>query len=78
MLYNDFILFRGEQMNIISIIAIITVVVIMIIIIVNVIRNGDIGYRIGKGMFESSEHNLEDKSDISDKEYYDGDGGMLK
>ena len=65
-------------MDIISIIAIITVVVIMIIIIVNVIRNDDIGYRIGKGMFESSEQNLEDKPYISDKEYYDGGGGMLK
>jgi hypothetical protein len=34
-------------------------------------------YRFGEGMFKSSEYNLEEKDDISDKEYYDKEG-LLK
>ena len=38
----------------------------------------NLNYRTGKGLFENSKYNLEDKKDISDKEYYDGDGGLFK
>lgn len=65
-------------MEILNTIAIIALVVIVILIIAAVIRNSDINYRLGKGMFESSDYNLDEKDEVSDKEYYDGGGGLLK
>lgn len=41
-----------------------------------VVRNMKTNYRIGSGMFKSSEFNLDEEDDISDKEYYDKDGLM--
>ena len=34
-------------------------------------------YRTGSGLFKSSEYNLDEKEELSDKEYYDKDG-LLK
>lgn len=42
------------------------------------IRNANMSYRIGKGMFQNSEHNLDEPEDVSDKEYYDGGKGLMK
>lgn len=39
-------------------------------------RNSNHGYRFGSGLFKSSENNLEEKEELSDKEYYDEDGLM--
>ena len=36
-------------------------------------RNSNHGYRMGSGMFKSSEYNLDEKEELSDKEYYDKD-----
>ncbi|MCD8027021.1 MAG: hypothetical protein LUF33_08920 [Clostridiales bacterium] len=40
-------------------------------------RNSNHGYRFGSGLFKSSEDNLDEKDEFSDKEYYDDDG-LLK
>ncbi len=37
-------------------------------------RNCNQDYRIGSGLFKSSEYNLEDKDELSDKDYYKEDG----
>ena len=37
-------------------------------------RNLNHDYRTGSGMFKSSEYNLDEKEELSDKEYYDRDG----
>lgn len=39
-------------------------------------RNSNHSYRMGSGMFKSSEYNLDEKEELSDKEYYDKDGLM--
>ncbi len=41
-------------------------------------RNQNINYRTGTGLFKNSEYNLDEKDEFSDKEYYDGDGGLMK
>ena len=64
--------------NVFSVIIIIALAVVVLLIGVAFVRNSNLGYRTGKGLFENSEYNLEDKKDISDKEYYDGDGGLFK
>lgn len=61
-----------------SAIFIIAAVIILIIICAVFLRNSNMGYRTGKGLFESSEFNLEEKDDVSDKEYYDGGKGLMK
>ncbi len=68
----------GELMEFLNTIAIIALVIIIILIVAAVIRKSDMSYRFGKGMFESSDYNLDEKDDVSDKEYYDGGGGLLK
>lgn len=65
-------------MDILGAIILIAFVVIIVLIGINFVRSQNINYRMGKGMFEKSEHCLDDKKEISDKEYYDGDGGLLK
>lgn len=65
-------------MDILSILLTIALIIIVIIIGAAYFRNANINYRIGKGMFESSENNLDEDKEISDKEYYDGDGGLFK
>ncbi len=65
-------------MDLFNIIFLIFLVLIVIIIGIAYFRNANINYRIGKGMFEDSENNLDEKPDISDKEYYDGDKGLFK
>ncbi len=57
---------------------IIALVIVVILIGINFFRGSNINYRIGKGMFENSENNLDEGEEISDKEYYDGDGGLFK
>ena len=57
-----------------------TVVSLLIIIVIAIayFRNANINYRIGKGMFENSDNNLDEAKDLSDKEYYDGNKGLFK
>ncbi len=57
-----------------------TVVSLLIIIVIAIayFRNANISYRIGKGMFENSDNNLDESQEFSDKEYYDGDKGLFK
>ncbi len=50
----------------------------IVLIVVAFTRNQNMNYRTGKGLFESSKFNLDEKDDISDKEYYDGGGGLFK
>lgn len=55
------------------------IIVLLIVIVAAVIagsfvRSSNYNYRIGSGMFKSSDDNLEEKEEISDKEYYDRDG----
>lgn len=38
------------------------------------LRHCNHGYRFGSGLFKSSEHNLDEKDEFVDKEYYDNDG----
>lgn len=64
--------------NIFSVIIIIAFVVVLILLGVAFARNSKMNYRTGKGLFENSEYNLEEKKDVSDKEYYDGDNGLFK
>ncbi|MBQ1437423.1 MAG: hypothetical protein IIZ07_05750 [Ruminococcus sp.] len=61
-----------------TIIIFIALAVVILLLGVAFVRNSNLNYRTGKGLFENSEYNLEDKKDISDKEYYDGDGGHFK
>ncbi|HCA05388.1 MAG TPA: hypothetical protein DEO32_05780 [Ruminococcaceae bacterium] len=49
-------------------------IVIAIIIGVSAVRANNTGYRLGSGMFKSSEFNLDEKDDFSEKEYYDKHG----
>lgn len=39
-------------------------------------RRANHNYRTGSGLFKSSEYNLDEKEELSDKEYYDKDGLM--
>lgn len=39
-------------------------------------RGSNHNYRTGSGLFKNSEYNLEEKEEISDKDYYDRDGLM--
>ncbi len=39
-------------------------------------RGANHNYRIGTGMFKSSEDNLDEKEELPDKDYYDKDGLM--
>ena len=55
---------------------IVAVVVFIIIfgILTALARSLNTGYRIGSGMFKNSENNLDEKDEVSDKEYFDEDG----
>ncbi len=55
----------------------IPLIIIVIILGIGIVRSMNTSYRFGEGMFKSSEYNLEEKDDISDKEYYDEEG-LLK
>lgn len=57
-----------------------TVVSLLIIIVIAIayFRNANINYRIGKGMFENIDNNLDEAKELSDKEYYDGNKGLFK
>ena len=41
-------------------------------------RGSHTNYRMGAGMFKSSENNLDEKEEFSDKEYYDEGKGLFK
>ena len=55
---------------------IIPLIIIVIIIAVAFVRAVNTSYRMGSGMFKSSDYNLDEKDEISDKDYYDKDGLM--
>lgn len=55
---------------------IVPLIIIVIIIAVALVRAMNTNYRMGSGMFKSSEYNLDEKDEISDKDYYDKDGLM--
>ncbi len=60
-------------------ILLIIVLIILILLIGTVfVRNANISYRTGAGLFKSSENNMDEKEDFSDKEYYDENGGLFK
>lgn len=59
-----------------NIIGILAFLIIIIIIGVSFRRVCNHNYRIGSGMFKNSENNLDDKTELSDMEYYDKDGLM--
>ena len=49
----------------------------MFILIAIALRRGaNHSYRMGSGMFKSSENNLDEKEEPSDKDYYNRDGLM--
>ena len=41
-------------------------------------RNANMSYRTGAGLFKSSDNNMDEKEEFSDKEYYDENGGLFK
>ena len=53
---------------------IIPFIVIIILLGVGFARASHQNYRMGEGMFKSSENNLEEYEELSDKEYYHEDG----
>ena len=53
---------------------IIAVIIVGVVFGIYFARSSHMGHRMGEGMFKSSEYNLEEKDDISDKEYYDKEG----
>ena len=55
----------------------IPLIIIVIILGIGIVRSMNTSYRFGEGMFKNSEYNLEEKDDLSDKEYYDKEG-LLK
>ena len=55
---------------------IVPLIIIVIIIAVALVRAMNTNYRMGSGMFKSSEYNLDEKDEISDKDYYDKDALM--
>ena len=56
----------------------IPLIIIVIILGIGIVRSMNTSYRFGEGMFKSSEYNLEEKDDLSDKEYYDEEGKLIK
>jgi hypothetical protein len=55
----------------------IPLIIIVIILGIAFARSMNTNYRFGSGMFKSSEYNLDEKTEISDMEYYDKEG-LLK
>ena len=55
---------------------IIPLIIVVIILGGGIARAMKTNYRMGSGMFKSSEYNLDEKDEISDKDYYDKDGLM--
>jgi hypothetical protein len=53
---------------------IIPLVIVVIILGVAFTRTIRANYRFGSGLFENSEYNLEEKKELSDKDYFDKDG----
>ncbi len=50
---------------------------VLVVIIAYAFRRGaNHNYRTGSGLFKNSEYNLDEKEELSDKEYYDRDGLM--
>ena len=52
----------------------IPLLILVAIIVVAVSRCANVNYRIGSGMFKSSEYNLDDQDELSDKDYYNEEG----
>lgn len=57
---------------------IIVLIIIVLLIGAAFARNANMSYRNGAGLFKSSENNMDEKEDFSDKEYYDENGGLFK
>lgn len=55
----------------------IPLIIIVIILGIGIARSMNTSYRLGSGMFLSSEYNLEEKDELSDKEYYDKEGLLV-
>lgn len=53
---------------------IIPFIILIVILGVAFARSGHQNYRFGEGLFKSSENNLEDGEELSDKNYYHEDG----
>lgn len=49
-------------------------IVLIIILCVAFVRGNHQNYRFGEGLFKSSEDNLEENEELSDKNYYHEDG----
>ncbi|MEE0873386.1 MAG: hypothetical protein UIH27_07975 [Ruminococcus sp.] len=56
------------------IVFIILLLIVAVIIGLGIVRVNNTNYRTGAGMFKSSEYNLDEKDEFSDKDYYDGNG----
>lgn len=56
------------------------IVLLFLIIILGAVfaRNANMSYRTGAGLFKSSDNNMDEKEEFSDKEYYDENGGLFK
>ena len=53
---------------------IVLLIVVALIVGFGAVRVNQTNYRNGSGMFKSSEYNLDEKDEISDKDYYEEDG----
>ena len=56
--------------------SIIFMAVVVILIAITFRRNANHNYRTESGLFKNSEFNLDEKEELSDKDYYDKDGLM--
>lgn len=56
---------------------IVIAIVILLVILASFMKSFNMGYRWGSGLFKSSESNLDEKQELSDKTYF-RDDGLLK
>ncbi len=52
----------------------IPLLILVAIIAVAVYRSANANYRMGSGMFKNSEYNLDERDELSDKDYYNEEG----
>ena len=57
---------------------IIVLLILVVILGTAFVRISNVGYRNGAGMFKNSEYNMDEKEELSDKEYYDENKGLFK
>ncbi|MEE0957929.1 MAG: hypothetical protein UH734_07615 [Ruminococcus sp.] len=57
---------------------ILLIAIVAVVVVAGCFRFGRTNYRIGSGMFKSSEYNLDDQDNFDEKTYYDDDKELFK